>query len=196
MIRRHARRAISVATIVTAAAVAAVAGTSGVSAVPSVRVVDISPALGGTGTIELVNANTTSIVVDHVSSTGCTGITATAAFPLTIGAGQMKPVTINCTASPAGLNRCLFSADTATGSDLVDFLGVCESSSQMLLQANPTTIAFPVVPVGGESSMMVAIANGGSGVIDTLNLQIDDLEGNFEIGMPCSPDQTSCDPTG
>jgi Cep192 domain 4 len=196
--RRYVRRLAAVATVGMAGAIAwASGGGDGpdVIAVPSVLVIEQQIPTGRSGTLQLKNVGMSPVTITNFVSSGCGAISAapTGGFPLTIPANTMVPVMTICpSATTPGMPRCLFHAQDMGHADIVDFMVVCESYSADLLTAMPTSLAFPPTMIGTESSMPLQIINSGTIQLSAMSLQIDDLAGNFQLGMPCNPDGIFC----
>jgi hypothetical protein len=192
------RRIAAVATVIVAALAAAVvaAGGNDLTANPTIAVIEQQlPAATSARMIALTNPGTTAVTVDHFTS-ACTGITISPAG-FTIPAGGMHAVTVTCPAATLpGMNRCLFHARDAADGNLVDFMAVCEAYKASLLAASPAMVMFPATMVGSSNTSSFQLSNTGAGTIMVLDLQLDDLAGNFVIGMPCPTDAIFCDAPG
>ncbi len=116
--------------------------------------------------------------------------------PFALPAASSKTITLSCTASKLGIERCLVHAvDANTLAPLADLQAVCERTSSTTLTPALTTLDFGSVVVGESASLPLAIANNGATPITKLFFQTDSLDDNFEIALPCNPDAPACDGT-
>ena len=197
MMRRTRSRLISCACVAFAggaAALAAGGGSSSVVAVPEALVV-----FGANGTQQLKNTSATTdftiqtITRDPLCLSAVTESVA-GGTPITLTAGSTKNVTISCMAGePSGMERCLFHGSDNAGLPVVDFMGVCGYATATTLTASPTTFDFTTVVMGIPSTTTLTLTNTGAATIDRLSLQLDDLDGDFLIQLPCPIDEPYCE---
>lgn len=116
--------------------------------------------------------------------------------PFSLPASSSKTITLSCTATKIGIERCLVHAiDPNTLAPLADLQAVCERTSSTTLTPAMTTLDFGTVVVGESSSLPLATTNNGATPITKLFFQTDSLDDNFEIALPCNPDAPACDGT-
>ncbi len=163
-------------------------------AVPEALVV-----FGANGTQQLKNTSaTTDFTIQTITrDPSCqTAVTETVAggTPITLTAGATKNVTISCLAGePSGMERCLFHGSDNAGLPVVDFMGVCGYATAATLTASPATFDFSTVVMGIPSTTTLMVTNTGATTIDRLSLQLDDLDGDFLVQLPCPIDEPSCE---
>jgi len=116
--------------------------------------------------------------------------------PFSLPATSSMTITLSCTATKLGIERCLVHAiDANTLAPLADLQAVCERTSSTTLTPAVTTLDFGSVVVGESASLPLAITNNGATPITKLFFQTDSLDDNFEIALPCNPDAPACDGT-
>ena len=114
--------------------------------------------------------------------------------PFSLPGMASKSVSLQCAMGSAGMKRCLVHAtDSNTGDALVDLLAVCERAQSATLVPSMTTLDFGTVVVGDVATLPLQLQNTGSTSISRLFLQTTDLDGNFQISIPCNPDGPYCD---
>ena len=70
---------------------------------------------------------------------------------------------------------------------------MCEHVTATTLGPDSTTLAFGSVEIGTSTSLPLILQNNGTDPIHALYFQTDELDDNFEIGVPCNPDGPGCD---
>jgi len=194
---RWIRRAIAVAIVISAAMVAtADPGMPNFHATPEVRVMQLSGS--GMGSVVLTNESIDTVHVQSITrDVSCDPeVTHAVQPPFDVPSGGNNIVTINCMGGgPPGMKRCLFHVNDTTGPPLLDFEGVCEFAVMPSLSPSITSYNFGTVSVGGEASTTFQVTNLSPSPITKLFFQTTDIDGNFEIGSPCSMDARECDAT-
>jgi hypothetical protein len=184
-------------------------GNGSVTATPSVVVVVVPTTSPASGTVALHNTTAgpitiTTIMRDPTCTTGdpTSAVGVSPSSNIVVGTTIDPILTVTCAGNTNNLNamrRCLFRGFSAGGSgsgvEVVDFEGVCEYATGGSLSANPTSFDFGSVAVGASSSTMIQIIDNSATQVSRLSFQIDDLAGNFVVGMPCNPDAVGCDAT-
>ncbi len=198
MSTRTRRRLIAIAIVISAAVVAtADPGMPNFHATPEVRVIQVSGS--GGGTVVLTNDTPDSVHVQSITrDISCDSeVTHGVQPPFDVAAGSNRPITVNCMGASGftGMKRCLFHVNDTAGPPLLDFEGVCEYAAMPTLSPSITTHNFGTVSVGGEASVTLQVTNLSPTTITRLFFQTTDIDGNFEIGAPCSGDARECDAT-
>jgi hypothetical protein len=190
-------RRVSLLVVLAAAAIARWAGAapSPLRAEPEVAVIAVPAGGSGSGAVALRNATTAAVAVASVTAEpGCDAAFVHAPpAGFTVDAGQTRSVPISCTPAPAGLERCTFSARSATGAVLGAFEAVCAYASSTSVAADTSAVDFGDVQIGSPVTRTIALSNSGATAIDRLFLETTDRAGNFAIAAPCNPDARACD---
>lgn len=195
---RPARRGIAAAVVLAAlgVAIAAVPAPPVLRANPAVRVI-YAPGPGMTSSsITLANQTADPVTIASITrDPACDEeVTHVLALPATITGNGATSVAIQCAGTiTAGLRRCRFHANAASGASLVDFEGVCEGGLLTGLTATPSAVDLGDVVVGSGASTTVMLANSAISEITSLSVHTTDLDGTFELGAPCNPDARECD---
>lgn len=150
----------------------------------------------GTATIKNVSAGGYNVAVTaDVACLPGVGFSIAGGTPFGLAGMAQQSVSYSCAAGQApGLDRCLLHAtDTNTGDPLVDLLAVCENAPSSTLVPSMSLLDFTTVVVGETGTIALGITNPSSTTITKLFLQTDDLDGDFEMSIPCNPDASYCD---
>lgn len=185
-----------IALVLVLAGTARAIGNGSVTATPEVSF--IASATGdGTANSTLKNVSAGTINVDLVKDGSCDpdiDFSVAGGTTFSLGPGATKPITFTCTSARVGMERCVVHAVEATSRDaLADVVGVCEQVSTTSLVASASTLGFGSVAVGDASTLSLGITNTGGTSIDKLSFQTDELDGNFQVSLPCNPDGAACD---
>ena len=192
------KRLVAIAIVLGAGMLAyAAVGNGSVVAIAPVTIVQTNGG-SGSGSAIISNVSSGGYTVDVASDVACdpaVGFAIAGGTPFSLPGMAQKSVGYTCApGQPAGLQRCLLHAtDTNTGDPLVDLLAVCENAPSSTLVPSSTLLDFSTVSIGDTGTIALGITNPSSTTITKLFLQTDDLDGDFEISIPCNPDAAYCD---
>ncbi|HET9624636.1 MAG TPA: choice-of-anchor D domain-containing protein [Kofleriaceae bacterium] len=176
---------------VTAARAAAAPATF--HAEPAVSVVTAPLNTAGASTITLRNDGAAPITAGAITADpGCdAAVRVTPLAGFTLAAGAARPLTLTCTAAPAGVQRCGFHVRDPGGAPVLAFEAVCASAGGNSLAA-PSNLDLGAVAVGATRAQTLTLTNKGAD-ITALAIETTDLDGNFTVQAPCNPDARACD---
>ncbi|HEX4423321.1 MAG TPA: choice-of-anchor D domain-containing protein [Kofleriaceae bacterium] len=182
-----------VAVIMLALARPVAAGTF--NAQPAVGVVQTTVNGTGTGSIVLHNDTATSLTAGSITAEpGCDPAVHLAPLTgFTLAAGATHPLTVMCSAAPAGMQRCDYRVRTSTGTVLLELEAVCAYAGPTGLLPDAPSVDFATVTVGATQPHTITLTNTGSAPITRLSVDTTDLAGNFTVQAPCNPDARECD---
>ena len=171
-------------------------GTGSVIAMPPVTfIVTASGTASATATLK--NTSSGAFTVELQRDASCDAevdFSVAGGSPFVLAGMASKTVTLDCNATKLGLERCLVHAiDSNSREPLADLLAVCEHATAATLTPGAISLAFGSVQVGASSALPLSIRNNGAAPATKLFFQTDELDDNFEIGLPCNPDSPSCD---
>ncbi len=163
---------------------------------PTVRVVHVTAPTGATGSVDVVNTSAGPVSFEGVvPRAGCAAtitIPPTGAFALP--AGQRRTLTFSCAGSQsAGIDRCTIDAVASDGR-VATFEAACEGGAAPSLTASVSALDFGSLGVGSAVTRVVEVTNASAEPVSLLSLVTTDLEGTFEVGLPCpTMDARACD---
>jgi hypothetical protein len=178
------------------AGTALASGTGSVVATPPVTFI-VSASGTASANATLNNTSTGGFTVELQRDASCDAevdFSVAGGSPFVLAGMASKTITLDCNATKLGLARCLVHAiDSNSREPLADLLAVCEHTTAATLTPSATSLAFGSVQIGATSALPLSITNNGAAPITKLFFQTDELDDNFEIGLPCNPDSPSCD---